>query len=81
MPSIHVMLLLLHSLAPTVVDVDIRVVKTLDKAISNTTGHSVQRAVPVARRKIGLHVVKVEASGCERVLDVVDDTPLDRVNI
>ena len=61
--------------------IDIRVVKTLDKAISNTTGHSVQRAVPVARRKIGLHVVKVEASGCERVLDVVDDAPLDRVNI
>ena len=75
------MLLLLHSLAPTVVDVDIRVVKTLDKAISNTTGHSVPRAVPVARRTIGLHVVKVEASVCERVLDVVDDTPLDRVNI
>ena len=71
----------LHALAPAVLDRHVRVVEALDESVANTAVHSFQLRKPVAGREIGFCVVKVKARRCERVLHVVDDAPLDRVNV
>ena len=71
----------LHSLAPAVLDRHVRVVEALDESVANTVLHPFQLHKPVAGREIGFCVVKVKARRCERVLHVVDDAPLDRVNV
>ena len=71
----------LHSLAPAVLDRHVRVVEALDESVANTAVHSFQLRKPVAGRKIGFCVVKVKARRCECVLHVVDNAPLDRVDV
>ena len=71
----------LHALAPAVLDRHVRVVEALDESVANTAVHSFQLRKPVAGREIGFCVVKVKARRCKRVLHVVDDAPLDRVDI
>lgn len=71
----------LHSLAPAVLDRHVRVVEALDESVANTVLHPFQLHKPVAGREIGFCVVKVKARRCERVLHVVDNAPLDRVDV
>lgn len=71
----------LHALAPAVLNCHVRVVEALDESVANTVLHSFQLHKPVAGREIGFCVVKVKTRRCERVLHVVDNAPLDRVDV
>ena len=71
----------LHSLASAVLNCHVRVVEALDESVANTVLHPFQLRKPVAGRQIGFCVVKVKARRCERVLHVVDNAPLDRVDV
>ena len=71
----------LHSLAPAVLDRHVRVVEALDESVANTVLHPFQLHKPVAGREIGFCVVKIKARRCERILHVVDNASLDRVDV